>query len=461
MKYRISQYKPYIVLSICLVLLNNPLKIQGQQQSTVIDEVVAIVGKNPILLSDIESKYMENMQIETNVDGDLKCFSFEELLIDNLLLNQAMLDSIEVQDAEVESQLDQRIGYFISNIGSIEKLEEYFGRTIQEIKEELTEVVRDELMLRDMEQKITMNVRITPSEVQKFFRDIPKDKKPYVTSKIELCQIVKYPKVSETEILRVKELLRSYRQRIIDEEMDFATMAILYSEDPGSNTKGGRYDDWDKSSLLPEFAAAAIKLKQDGISNVVKTDDGYHIIKLHDRKGDRLSFSHILVTPRVNTSEIVLVKNELDSIADLVRNEKYSFGDAAREFSEDENTRENGGYIINPYTGSTLLDPSIIPPDINYIIKDLNIGEVSNSFAMDGAKRNTKAYTIMLLKSKSKPHIANLKDDYQLIQDSTLSIKREEVKNNWIREKIKTSYVKIDDSYKNCNFSFDAWKKEE
>lgn len=460
MKSRIIQYKPYLLLLLCILLLNNSINTLGQQ-STVIDEVVAIVGKNPVLLSDIENDYMTARQMGVTVDGDLKCHVFEQILISNLLLNQAVLDSIEVQDSNVELQLDQRIAYFINNFGTIEKLEEYFNRPLQEIKEELTEVVRDELMIGGMERNITADVKITPAEVQKFFRDIPKDNRPYVSSKIELCQIVKYPKVSDAEVLRVKDLIRSYRQRIIDKEMEFSTMAILYSEDPGSNTRGGRYDDMDKSGLLPEFAAAAIKLKKDAISNVVKTEDGYHIIQLHDRKGDRISFSHILLMPKIATSEIVKVKKELDSIADLVRNGIYTFEDAARMFSEDENTRENGGHIINNYTGSTLLEPQVIPPDINYILNDLKVGEISNSFSMDGAKRNSKAYTVLLLKSQTKPHVANLKEDYQLIQDSTLNIKRNEVRDNWILEKIKTTYIKIDNSYKNCSFRFDAWIKEE
>jgi len=461
MKDRVLLHKNLIILLLGIITLINPIKIYSQTQPTVIDEIIAIVGRNPILLSDIENEYLNARQQGTVVEGDLKCFVFENILISNLLLNQAVLDSIEVMELNVDAELERRIGIFIGNFGTIERLEEYFSRPIQEIKSELREIIRDELMIDGMKAKIIQDVKITPSEVQKFFRDIPKDKKPYVPTKIELGQIVKYPKVSEAEILRVKELLRTYRQRIVDGEMDFSTMAILYSEDPGSNNKGGRYDDVDKNVLQPEFAAAALKLKPDGLSNLVKTDNGYHIIKLHDRKGDRISFSHILLSPRIENSEIVAVKNELDSIADLIRNKEYTFEDAAREFSENEYTRENGGYFINFEDGSTLLDLSQIDADINYVIKDMNVGEISQSFGMDESLESRRSYKIVWLKSKSKPHIANLKEDYKLIQDSTLTIKRDEVMDNWIREKIKTTYVKIDDSYKNCDFRFDAWIRKD
>jgi len=428
-------------------------------QGKIIDEVVAIVGKNPILRSDIENDFLDKRASGIVIEGDLKCIILEELLKSNLFLNQAEIDSIEVREEQIEQELNQRINTIVAQIGSVEKLEEYFNSPLQELKEELRKIISDQQKVRMMHGALTEDVKITPSEIQKFFKEIPKDKIPYITSKMELAQIVIYPKISDAEILRIKEKLRGLRKRIIDGERDMNILATMWSEDPGSNTNGGRYDDMPKESLDPAFIAGALKLKEGEISNIVKTQSGYHIIQLHDRKGDRISFSHILLIPKVDNGEVVRVISKLDSIADLVRNKKYTFEEAAKKYSEDEYTKKSGGYIINPQTGGTLFEASLLGSDINYAIKDMKVGEISDPFSMSEYNKRIKAYKIMLLKTKSKAHRASLKEDYQLIQDSTLSIKRQEVLDNWIREKQKSTYIKIGNTFKNCDFKFKSWIK--
>ncbi|MFC2121936.1 peptidylprolyl isomerase [Bacteroidota bacterium] len=365
-----------------------------------------------------------------------------------------------MSDSEVEIEMDNRLNNWIAMLGSVEKLEKNYGRSLNEIKDEIRVQIHEGTLIQRMRGTITRGVTITPSEIRKFYKNIPKDKIPYVTSKIEINQIVKYPGITDAEILRVKEKLRGFRQRIIDSTASFSTLAIMYSEDPGSKLKGGKYEDQDRTLLAPEFAAAAFKLKPGEISNVVKTQFGYHIIQLHDRKGDRITYSHILLFPKVENSEIIKTKNELDSIADLIRNGKISFEDAAKKYSEDETTKESGGRITNNYDLSTILDPESLDPDINQAFKDLKLGEISEPFKMYDLNTRKEAYKIIFLKSKSKPHLANLKEDYQLIQDSTLNIKRQDVIDNWIMEKQKTHYIKIDDSFKNCTFKYDSWIKK-
>ncbi|MFC2096961.1 peptidylprolyl isomerase [Bacteroidota bacterium] len=433
------------------------LPVKNFAQNKVIDEIVAIVGKNPILLSEIEYTYLQYAQNGIELD---KCEILEGLLINKLLLLQAELDSIVVSDSEVEIEMDNRLNNWIAMLGSVEKLEKNYGRSLNEIKDEIRVQIHEGTLIQRMRGTITRGVTITPSEIRKFYKNIPKDKIPYVTSKIEINQIVKYPGITDAEILRVKEKLRGFRQRIIDSTASFSTLAIMYSEDPGSKLKGGKYEDQDRTLLAPEFAAAAFKLKPGEISNVVKTQFGYHIIQLHDRKGDRITYSHILLFPKVENSEIIKTKNELDSIADLIRNGKISFEDAAKKYSEDETTKESGGRITNNYDLSTILDPESLDPDINQAFKDLKLGEISEPFKMYDLNTRKEAYKIIFLKSKSKPHLANLKEDYQLIQDSTLNIKRQDVIDNWIMEKQKTHYIKIDDSFKNCTFKYDSWIKK-
>lgn len=441
---------------IVFLLLAFPFNSIGQGK--IIDEVVAIVGKNPILRSEIENDYLDSRAAGVVIEGDRKCMILEEYMMAKLILNQAELDSIEVSEENVEAELDQSINRIVLQLGSVEKLEEQFNRPLQELKEELRKIFSDRLKVQRMSAELVADVKITPSEIQKFFKEIPKDKIPFITSKMELAQIVLYPKISDAEILRIKEKLRGFRKRIVDGERDMAIMATMWSEDPGSNTNGGRYNDMPKETLAAPFMAAALKLKQGDISNIVKTDMGYHIIQLHDRKGDRLSFSHVLLVPKIDNSEIARVISKLDSIADLVRNKKYSFEEAAKKFSEDENTKKSGGYMIHPY-GGTFFVAGELDTDINYVIKDMKVGEISDPFGMNEYGKTEKAYKIILLKSKSTAHRANLKEDYQLIQDSTLNIKKKEVMDKWIREKQKSTYIKIGDTFKNCDFEFKSWIK--
>lgn len=445
-------------MKIKLFILFTFIFIKLSAQENVIDQIVAIVGNNIILKSDIENQYTQlKAQGYSAYNVDLKCEIFEELLYQKLLLNQAQIDSVEITENQVEAELERRLRYFINQIGSEEKLEEFYNKSILEIKEEFKDVIHEQLLTQMMQSKITDDIKITPSDVRNFFKNIPKDSLPVINSEIELEQIVKYPNISETEKLAVTEKLQKLQERITQGE-NFATLAVMYSEDPGSAKNSGELGFVGRADLVPEFAAVAFKLKENDVSRIVKTEFGYHIIQLIEKKGELSNFRHILLTPKISPYEIVQTKNFLDSVATLIRTNKISFEKAALKFSEDENTKNNGGLMVNPLSGNTKFEPNQIEPLTSYAIKNLKIGEISEPFETKDEKQK-QVYKIVHLKTKTKPHKANLNDDYQKIQDTALAEKKQNIISDWINKKQLSTYINIDESYKNCDFNYKGWMK--
>ncbi|WP_439183701.1 peptidylprolyl isomerase [Carboxylicivirga taeanensis] len=429
-------------------------------QSNVIDEVIAVVGDNAILKSDIEHQYEQALVEGANYAGDLKCHLFEQALISKLLLNQAKLDSIEVGENEVVNQVDQRINYFIQQIGDKEKVEEYFNKSLLQIKRDQMEMVRTQMLTQRMQQEITKNIKVTTADIRAYYRNLPKDSLPMVPTQFELQQVVLHPKVDQKEIDRVKAQLRDF-QKQVNEGRDFATLAVLYSEDKGSATRGGELGWTPRSGLVPEFASVAFNLQdKKKVSKIVESEFGFHIIQLIDRKGERINCRHILIKPKVNEAAREQAKARLDTIRNLITDETMSFEEAALRFSMDKDSRISGGQMVNPQTGTSKFEMSQIPVEINKQLQSMSEGDISPSFFMLDERKGQETYRLVKLKRKSEPHKANLKEDYQLLQSMLENSMRQETLDKWIREKQQETYITIDKNWVNCDFNYDHWVKE-
>ena len=437
---------------LCLIVLPIIAKSQKNNEKVLIDQVVAVVGSNVILYSEIENEFIQS-QLQGNTKGfATKCSILEELMFQKLLLTQAEIDSVQVTDKQVESELERRLRYFINQIGSKEKLEEYFKKTILEIKEDMREKIHDYLLIQNVQSKLTQDIKITPSEVSDFFSNIPADSLPLIGSQIEIEQIVKQPLISDVEVDMVKEKLNGLRARVLKGE-DFATLANLYSEDPGSMNKGGEIGFVGRGELYPEFEAAAFSLKLGEVSPIVKTEKGYHIIQLIERRGEYINVRHILIVPKPSPIDLAKSKKDLDNIAALIAMDTLTFERAAARYSDDP-SKVNGGKLVNPYTGDSKFTPEEVEPNLFFIVEKMSVGQKSAPMLFTN-EAGQQAYRIVYLKSRTEPHKANLKDDYPQIQNMAISIKQNQALNKWVVEKSKNTFVKISSDYKTCDYKYD------
>lgn len=426
-------------------------------QDNMVDKIIAVVGNQVVLRSDVENRFL-SLQAQGYTSGsvDLKTEIFEDLLIQQLMITQAQVDSIEVTDQEVEDQLDRKMEMYIQRIGSKEKLEQYFKKSIIDMKNDLRDDTRDERIKEKMQAEITKNIHITPAEIREFYKSIPQDSLPTIPGELQIQQLVKYPKISANEKDRIRNKLRGYRERVLNGD-SFATLAVLYSEDPGSAQKGGELGYMPRSGLVPEFANVAFNLKTDKVSRIVETEFGFHIIQLIDRKGERINVRHILLKPKIETKKRTATITKLDSIANIVREGKMDFDQAAYYFSDDEDTRNNGGLIVNPYTGTSKFQRDQLPPAVAKATNDLKLNELSSAFLdVTGGK---DAYKVIKIKSETKAHKANLSDDWSIFENMLTNKKQQKILNKWISEKQNKTYVHVDDSFKNAKFRFKGWIK--
>ncbi len=446
------------------VLLMSGLKIQAQDTTApkgqVIDRVVAIVGKNVVLESDIENQYI-SYRMQENIRGsarEMRCKILENILFQKLMVAQAEVDSIKVEDAQVNGELGRRLSGFINQFGSQEKLEKYYGKTISEIKSELYNIVKDQMLAQQVQQNIIKDVTVTPSEISSYFRSLPADSVPRIKTEYVIREIVKNPPISVEEKLRVKEKLLDLRKRILNGE-SFSTMAILYSEDPGSAKKGGELGFYGRGQLYPQFEAVAFKLKPGEISDIVETKAGYHIIQMIARKGDYINVRHILMIPKVSPGDLLKARIQLDTIVKKIRSGKITFDKAVEKYSDDE-SKNDGGYLINPYSGGISFTGEQLDPQVSFTIEKMKVGEISNPVPMKTQEDQKDAYRLLYLESKTEPHLANMKDDYASISQWALHRKQKEVIDKWINEKAAHTYIKIIQEYKKCPFKH-HWKTQE
>ncbi len=443
---------PFILLNLLFGIAAAQDEEQGEEH--IIDQVVAVVGKNIVLESDIENQYAQ-YRMQGGVSGsasEIRCKLLEDILYQKLMVAQAEFDSVVVNEGQVNSEMDRRISSFINQFGSQEKMEKYYGRKMVEIKAELFSIIEEQLLAQQVQQTIVSNITVTPSEIKSFYRSIPEDSIPLIKTEYVIAQIVKNPPISIEEKLRVKEQLMELRKRILKGE-NFSTMAILYSEDPGSAKKGGELGFYGRGQLYPEFEGVAFKLKEGEVSNIVETEAGYHIIQMIERKGDFVNVRHILLSPKVSPVDLLKARNQLDSIAQLIRDDSITFDEAVNQFS-DADDKNSGGLLVNPYSMGTTFEPEQLDPQVSFTIEKMTVGEVSNPVPMK-TEDHKDAYRILLLKEKTQPHRANLHDDYSRIQEWALQQKKMVAIDEWVDDKIKDTYVRIIESYQSCQFDHD------
>lgn len=445
-----ASFKPPTMINKCsylLLLFCTPLFVFAQPN--VIDKTVAIVGGSIIKQSDIEQQYLQYMQQGSISAGNIRCTVFEEMMYQKLLLNQAQLDSIAVTDEQAEGELDRRMRFYIEKFGSEKALEDYYGKSILVLKDEFKQSIKEQMLIQQMESKITEGIKVTPSEVKDFFLSLPADSIPLLESEVQVSQIVKKPVITEESRQIAREKINALRERIIKGE-DFATLAKMYSEDPGSFKQGGELGQMARGQLYPEFEAAAFKLKGKEISPVVLSKAGYHIIQLIDRKGEYVNVRHILIQPQISNDALLQAKSKLDSVYNLITTDKMSFKDAAMQFS-DEDSKNNGGQVLSLTTGQANIKISELDPSIFFIIDKMQVGDYSMPVPMKTEDAQS-AYRILHLKSRTEPHRANLNADYDVIQEAALNQKKIKAITEWTKTKIKKTYISIQPEYKNCTF---------
>jgi len=440
----------FLLILLPLTFLITLSLIAQSRQDTIIDGVVGIVGGNVILKSDIENQYLQ-IRSQGNIQGTapkLKCQIFESLLFQKLLLHQAQVDSISVTDTQVELEMDRRMRYFISQAGSPDKLEEHFGKTLLEIKNELRDVIKDQMLTEQEQQKITKDASVTPSEVKSFFKKIPKDSIPLINSEFEIGMIVKQPAIGDADKLEAKNKLKNFKDRVAKGD-DFSTLAVLYSEDPGSSKQGGELGMFKRGEMRPEFEAAAFKLKPGEVSDVVETEDGFHLIQMIERRGEYINVRHILIQPKVSPVNLNIAKITLDSVVTMITAKKITYELAVVRYSDDPN-KISGGMMINPVSGNTKFEASQIDAKIFFIVDKLKAGDISAPVLSN--ERGKQDYRIYYLKTRTNPHKANLDEDYARIQQIAMDQKKQEILDAWLTKKMNSTYISITDDYRNCSF---------
>lgn len=436
----------------------------AQTNNNVIDEVIWIVGDEAILKSDVENARMEAIQQGQRWDGDPYCVIPEQLAIQKLFLHQAAIDSIEVSDADVFRQVDSRINFYIQNIGSKEKMEEYFGKTTTQIREQLYTMVKDDEMTKQVKQNLVKGIKVTPAQVRRYFKEVPEDSIPFIPTKLEVQIITRDPIIPQEEIDRVKDELRGYTERINNGSMKFSTLATMYSEDKGSAMNGGEMDYTGRGGFVPEFANVAFNLTDTKtVSKIVETEFGFHIIQLIDKRGDMIKCRHILRKPRVSMDALQQRVNELDSISAEISKGLYTFDECTQIVSYDKDTRNNYGIMVNKDEMSEnfntpKFEMKELPPEVARAVAPLNVGDMSKPFIMVNNK-GKEVVAIVKLKSRTNGHRATMKDDYQALQDVVVNKLSEEKLENWIREKQKTTYVRINEEWRNGEFKYSGWIK--
>ncbi len=443
-----------------LILFLLPVVVTIVAQNNMIDGVVWIVGDEVILKSEVEEQRIRMQYEGTRMQGDPYCLIPEQIAIQKLFLHQAKIDSIVVSESMVYSQVEARMNYFISEIGSKEKMEEYFKKSATQIREDLYTVTKEQMIVQQMQQKLTGDVKLTPNEVRKMYEQMDADSIPIVPETVEIQILTIEPPIKQTEIDRVKSQLREFTERVNSGSTDFSLLARLYSEDKESALRGGELGFAGRGRFVPEFAAAAFALQEPGkISRVVETEFGYHIIQLIEKRDDRVNCRHILLKPRVSIEEKQQAMKQLDSIVNVIRNGELTFESATLKFSADKDSRMNGGLMPNQYTGSSKFEYQSLPSEIAKMAYKLNAGEISEPFAMMDTKLGREVYAIIKVKTKVKSHKANLVDDYQELKSFLEAKRGQEILQEWITKKQKETYIQIDEEWKNCNFKHEGWIK--
>lgn len=432
--------------------------VMARPKENVVDEVAWVVGDEAIFLSDIEAQYSQMKQEGSPIEGDPYCTIPEQIALQKLYLHQAKLDTIEAPEGQVIAQVDRRINFFIENLGSKERVEEYFHKPMASLRTQLMDMIRTDYIISQVQSSLTKNLKITPSDVRKYYSSLSQDSIPYVPQKYEVQIIKVYPVIPQQEIDDVKARLRDYTDRINKGESDFSTLAIMFSED-GSNMQGGELGFHNRADFVPEFSNVAFNLNDPKkVSRIVETEYGYHIIQLIEKRGDQANFRHILLRPHVSTKDLTDAVTRLDSLKTRITTPEH-FAEAARIVSQDKDSRNNKGIMMNENDGSSRFELSQLPPEIATRIENMEVGDISDAFIMKDAKSNRDVVAMVRLRERIDGHKANLSEDYNLLKQMATQAAQDEIVKKWVEEKIGNTYVRIEEGWDGCDFKYQGWKK--
>ena len=434
--------------------------VQMVAQDNVIDEVVWVVGDEAILKSDVEEARMYFMMSGTNIEGDPYCVVPEQLAIQKLFLHQAAIDSIDVTEQEVINELEREINLRVNQFGSREKMEEYYGKTSTQIREQLRETVRDRMVMERMQESIFGDIKLTPSEVRRGFGKMRVEEIPFVPTQVEVQIITQQPEIPIEEIERVKAELRSYAERVNNGEAQFSTLAVFYSQDYESARRGGELDFFGRGEMVPEFSNVAFNLTDPNkVSKIVETEFGFHIIQLIEKRGDRMRARHILRKPEVSAESMQASLEKLDSVAKAIRSGEMEFNDAV-QLSADKNTRKNFGLMSNEMTLSSRFELQELPQEVAKVVYEMQVGDISEPFVMIDKKTGKEVCAIVKLKNRIDGHKANPTEDYQVIKDVMIAKMKQQKLEDWIKKKQATTYVRINENWCDCEFQYPGWVKK-
>lgn len=427
----------------------------------VAEEVAWVVGDQPIWKSEIEEAYQTMLYEKMPISGDPYCVVPEQLAIEKLYLHQAETDTIEAADAMVNQQVEAYLNNYIASLGSKEKVEQYFHKSIPSMRESLRDMVRNRIRIQQVQSNLTKNIKATPADVRRYFEKLPEDSIPWVPLQVEVQILTMQPAIPREAIEDVKARLRSFTDQVNKGESQFSTLAILYSEDPGSSQRGGELGLTGRGQLVPEFAAVAFNLNDPKkVSKIVETEYGFHIMQLIEKRGDRVNVRHILLKPKVDEKDLTDAVERMDSLRKDITANKFSFEEAVSYLSQDKNTKNNKGLLVNERTGTTRFHMSELPQEVAKLVNDMEPGDISEPFIMTD-RNNRETVAIVKLAERIPGHKANISDDYQLLKGRYEDARREQVLNDWLAEKIKNTYVRIEEGWRNCEFKHKGWNKQQ
>ena len=442
--------KKFILFGVTLMVAAGLFAATGDN---VIDEVAWMIGDEPIYKSEIEQAYMDLQNERTEIPGDPYCVIPEQLAVERLFLHQADIDTVEVQESMVQMQVDQQMNFLISNLGSREKVEQYFRKYY-------ADNMRTRARVQQVRSGLTQNLKVTPGDVRRYFDALPKDSVPFMPLQVEVQLLTLNPVIPRQEIDDVKARLRDYADRVNRGESEFSTLAILYSEAP-EGVRGGEIGFMGRGQLVPEYAAVAFNLSDPKkVSKIVETEYGFHIIQLIEKRGDRINTRHILLRPKVSQKDKDMAMERLDSLRnDIVDKKTLTFEEAVGQYSQDKDTRMSRGVMVNQETGTTRFEMSQLPQEIAMVVSKLQPGEISQPFIMHNEKNGREVVAMVRLSSRIDAHQANLSDDYQTIKDMYENARKQQIVDQWLAKKIKDTYVRIEDGWRGCEFQYQGWVK--
>lgn len=449
-----------LILPALAALAGVSITLMAAPKKNVVDEVAWVVGDEAIFRSDVEDTYAQMRSEGIAIPGDPYCTIPEQLAVEKLYLHQAQIDTIEAPESQVLAQVDRRLNFFITNLGSKEKVEQYFRKPIPQLREQLIDMTRNGYIVEQVKANLTKDVKATPRDVRKYYESLPDDSIPYVPLTVEAQIITLNPLVPRQEVEDVKARLRDYAERVNRGEADFATLAIMHSEDKGSALQGGELGFHGKADFVPEFSNVAFNLTDPKkVSRIVESEFGYHIIQFIEKRGDQVNVRHILLRPHVSDSDLQLAVERLDSLGRDIRAEKFTFEQAAGVVSQDKDTRNNKGVMVNAETGSTRFEMQQLPPEVASRIEKMQPGEISEAFIMKDERKNRDVACIVKLTGRTEGHKASMLEDYNMLKNMYEAHEMEQILRDWVEKKIRDTHVRIEEGWYPCEFQYEGWIK--